>query len=81
MRGVKSPGLEGNFSSGFACKSRLSKELLSPQSMSAYMLSCDQLCGPMDCTLPGSLVHGLSQARILEWVAISFSRGSCRPRD
>ena len=30
----------------------------------------------MDCSLPGSFVHGISQARILEWVAISFSRGS-----
>ena len=34
------------------------------------------LCDPMDCTLPGFSVHGISQARILEWVAISFSRGS-----
>ena len=33
----------------------------------------------MDYGLPGSSVHGTSQARILEWVAISFSRGSCRP--
>ena len=35
----------------------------------------------MDCSPPGSLVHGISQARILEWVAISFSRESSRPRD
>ena len=35
----------------------------------------------MDCSPPGSSVHGISQARILEWVAISFSRGSSRPRD
>ena len=35
----------------------------------------------MDCSLPGSSVHGISQARILEWVAISFSRGSSKPRD
>ena len=34
------------------------------------------LCNPMDCSLPGSSVHGIFQARILEWVAISFSRGS-----
>ena len=34
------------------------------------------LCYPMDCSLPGSSVHGIFQARILEWVAISFSRGS-----
>ena len=37
--------------------------------------SCSTLCDPMDCSLPGSSVHGISQARILEWVAISFSRG------
>ena len=39
------------------------------------------LADPMDCSLPGSSVHGISQARILEWVAISFSRGSSQPRD
>ena len=38
------------------------------------------LCNPVDCTLPGSSVHGIFQARILEWVAISFSRGSFRLR-
>ena len=42
---------------------------------------CPTLCDPMDCTLQGSSVHGISQARVLEWVAISFSRGSSRPRD
>ena len=36
---------------------------------------------PVDCSLPGSSVHGISQARVLEWVAISFSRGSSWPRD
>ena len=36
---------------------------------------------PMDCSLPGSFVHGISQARTMEWVAISYSRGSSRPRD
>ena len=39
------------------------------------------LCDPMDCSPPGSSVHGILQARILEWVAISFSRGSSQPRD
>ena len=38
-------------------------------------------CYPMDCSLPGSSVHGFSQARILEWVALSFFRGSSQPRD
>ena len=43
--------------------------------------SCLTLCDPMDCSLPGSSVHGIFQARILEWVAISFSRRSSQPRD
>ena len=43
--------------------------------------TCRTLCGPMDCSPPGSSVHGIFQARILEWVATSFSRGSSRPRD
>ena len=41
---------------------------------------CPTLCDPMDvCSLPGSYVHGIFQARILEWVAISSSRGSSQP--
>ena len=43
--------------------------------------SCLTLCNPMDCSPPGSSVHGIFQAWILEWVAISFSRGSSWPRD
>ena len=43
--------------------------------------SCPTLCDPMNCSPPGSSVHGILQARILEWVAISFSRGSSQPRD
>ena len=43
--------------------------------------SCPTLCYPMDCSPPGSSVHGILQARILEWVAIPFSGGSSRPRD
>ena len=42
---------------------------------------CPTLCNPMDCSPPGSSVHGILQARILEWVAISFSRGSSQPRN
>jgi len=37
------------------------------------------LCNPMDCSLSGSSVHGISQARVLEWVAISYSSGSSQP--
>ena len=43
--------------------------------------SCLTLCGPMDCSPPGSSVHGIFQARLLEWDAISYSRGSSWPRD
>ena len=43
--------------------------------------SCLTLCDPVDCSPPGSSVHGVLMARILEWVAISFSRGSSRPRN
>ena len=38
-------------------------------------------CNPMDCSPPGSSVHEISQAGILEWIGISFSRGSSQPRD
>ena len=43
--------------------------------------SCPTLCDPTDCSPPGSSIHGILQVRILEWVAISSSRGSSRPRD
>ena len=43
--------------------------------------SCPTLCDPIDSSRPGSSVHGIFQARILEWVAIFFSRGSSWPRD
>ena len=42
---------------------------------------CLTLCDPMDCNLPGSSVHGILQAGMLEWVVMSFSRGSSQPRD
>ena len=43
--------------------------------------SCPTLRDPMDCSLPGSSVHGIFQARVLEWASISFSRRSSQPRD
>ena len=43
-------------------------------------LLCVTLCDPMDYSLPGSSVHGILEARILEWIAIPFSRGSSRTR-
>ena len=42
---------------------------------------CLTLCDPVDCSPPGSSIHGILQARILEWAAISSSRGSSQPRD
>ena len=52
----------------------------------SLMLGCtfsliSDSCDPIDCSLPGSSVPGILQARIVEWVAISFSRGSSQPRD
>ena len=42
--------------------------------------SCLTLCGPLDCSPPGSSAHGISQTRILEWIVISFSRGSSQTK-
>ena len=42
---------------------------------------CLTFCDPMDCSLPGSSVHGILQAKILEWVAIPFSRECSQPRN
>ena len=50
-------------------------------SQSVNLLSHVQLCSPVDCSLPGSSIHGIFQARVLEWVAISFFTGSSLPRD
>ena len=51
------------------------------ESESEVSQSCPTLCDPMDCSLPGSSIHGIFQARILEWVTISFSRRSSQLRD
>ena len=55
--------------------------LHSPSEAREVAQSCLTLCDPMDCSLQGSSVHGIFQARVLEWVAISFSRGSSQTRD
>ena len=65
-------------------KKKKSSHLLSPQMVKeseSVSQSCLTLCDPMDWIPPGSSVHGISQARILEWVDIPFSRGSSWPRD
>ena len=55
--------------------------LVKVKSESEVAQSCPTLCDPVDCSPQGSSFHGILQARILEWVAISFSRGSSRPRN
>ena len=60
------------------------KNVISNVSKGILMLvaqSCPSLCTLMNCSPPGSYVYGILQARGLEWVAISFSRGSSQPRD
>src|SRR5574340_309044 len=56
-------------------------QFMKGKSESEVVQSCPTLWDPMDCSLPGSSVHGIFQARVLEWVAISFSRGSYQLRD
>ena len=59
-------------------------ELYSPKFTCAVCFvtqSCLTLCDSMSCSPPGSSVHGILQARILEWVAMPSSWGSCQPRD
>ena len=60
------------WTSGYMTQSEVKVKSLSP---------VQTLCHLMDCSLPGSSVHGIFQARVLEWVAISFSRASSQPRD
>ena len=57
----------------------LSEKVLKMKMLVAH--SCPTLCDTMDCSLTDSSVHGILQARILEWVAIAFSRGSSQPKD
>ena len=62
-----------------AWKTRLGS--LGPRKWLLVTWSCLTLCDPMDCNPPDSSVHGVLQARILEWVAIPFSKGWSQPRD
>ena len=64
--------------------SSYSRIMLTESGMHVCVLSCFshvRLCDTMDCSLPGPSVHGISQTRILEWVAMPSSRGSSQPRD
>ena len=68
-------------SSQYLCELRILCSFLKAVRGCSVAKSCLTLCHSMDCSLPGSSVHGISQARIQEWFAISFSRGSSQPRD
>ena len=74
---LMSPALAGRF---FATSATWEAHI-GTESESDVAQSCPTLCDPMDCSLSGSSVHGIFQAIILEWVAISFSMGSSWPRD
>ena len=64
----------------YGCESWTIKK--APANAAAKSLqSCLTLCYPMDYSISGSSVHGIFQAKVLEWVAISFSRRSSQPRD
>ena len=68
--------------SSLACPPTLhwALDVMPGQSESEVAQSCSTLCDPMDCSLPGSSVHGIFQAIVLEWITISLSRGSSQPR-
>ena len=65
----------------FAVHLKLIQHCKSTTCVVLLLQSCPTLCNPMDCSLPGFSVHGILLRRILEWVAMLFSRESSRPRD
>ena len=74
--------VKGSFSYDFLIKMKIFQKIeWVNEWVSEVAQSCLTLCDRVDCSLPGSSVHGILQAKILEWVAISFSRGSSWPRD
>ena len=86
--------IAGGFFTSWATRGHVPETMLNDQEMLPHLVlpqtyesesevaqSCPTLCNPVDCSPPGSSVHGILQARILEWVAISFSRGSSQLRD
>ena len=84
LRATEESNLENNRG---CCEVRRLLQLLVRESekismkVKVKLLSCIRLCDPMDCRLTDSSVHGIFQAQVLEWGAISFSRRSSRPRD
>ena len=60
---------------------KIKQNMIRTESESEVAQSCPTLYHPMDCSLPGSSIHGIFQALVLEWIAISFSTGFSQPRD
>ena len=76
----ETPGVTGNF--GLGIWNEAGQRLIEFCQENALVAQlCPTLCNSVDCSLPGFSVHGILKARVLEWVTISFSRGSSRPRD
>ena len=73
--------IAGQWTAEKAGEARETGQLILSAGQSKVTQSCPTLCDPMDCSLSGSSVHGIFQARVLEWIAIFFSRGSSRPRN
>ena len=75
-------GISGNFwSPKYSLTTSQSLCCYCLPSLSLSALSCLTLCDPLDCSPPGPSVHGILQARVLEWVAVPPFRESSRPRD
>ena len=74
--------LEGNLRENLVCPSICTdRDMVAFSDMCWSLRLCSTLWDPIDCNLPGLFVHRISQARIMEWVAIPFSRGSSQPKD
>ena len=81
VQGVRAFGESLGFLPGSETRARGHSGGHAPRSRCVCALSGVQLWDPVEYSPPGSSVHGVSQARVLEWVAISSSRGPSRPRD
>ena len=81
MRSLNVSEFLGTINSTFQLSQKYLKVFEIWESESEVVQSCPALCDPMDWSLSGSSLHGIFQARVLEWVAISFSRRSSQPRD
>ena len=78
---VQSSNLYSNYCLCLLTSLFTGREWRSEVKWSEVAQSCPTLCDPMDCSLSGSSIHGIFQARMLEWISISFSRGPFHPRN